>query len=369
MQTYPLKSLSLEQAIKLQQKLVDAIQRQFKGTELLQAGDYGLDPEFKKPHYTARVENVLADFFAAERALLVRGAGTGAIRSFFNANLELGSKILIHQAAVYPTTEVTFKSMGLETKKFDFNRLKEMEDQELLPAEDFAAILVQHSRQKIDDNYDFTKVIEILKAKYPETPIITDDNYAAMKVEQIGVERGADLSTFSLFKLQGPPGIGLLVGKKKYLDKVEAINYSGGSQVQGPEAMDALRSMVNTPVSLAIQAQTVEEVNQRLNQGEVEAVKNSFIANAQSKVVIIEFEQAIARDFLAAVNEQGGVPYPVGSESRYEIGAMFYRISGTFRQENPEAEKYLVRINPMRAGADTVIRIIKETISALKGQG
>jgi cystathionine beta-lyase/cystathionine gamma-synthase len=366
MQTYPLKSLTVAEAIRLQQKLVDAIQREFKGKELLQAGDYGLDPDFKKPRYTARVENVLADFFAAEKALLVRGAGTGAIRSFFNANLNVGDQVLIHQAPIYPTTEVTFKSMGLNITKFDFNSLKEMKDQKLLPEQDFAAILVQQSRQQIDDSYDFAKVIEILKTKYPETPLITDDNYAAMKVEQIGVEAGADLSTFSLFKLQGPPGIGLVVGREKYLDKIEKINYSGGSQVQGDEAMEALRSLVNTPVSLAIQAQTVEEINQRINQGEVEELKNSFIANAQSKVVIIEFEAAVAQEFLAAVNDQGGVPYPVGSESRYEIGAMFYRISGTFRQQNPEAEKYLVRINPMRAGADTVIRIIKETISSLK---
>ncbi|MFW5988099.1 MAG: aminotransferase, partial [bacterium] len=122
----------------------------------------------------------------------------------------------------------------------------------------------------------------------------------------------------------------------------------------------------NTPVSLAIQAQTVKEINRRLNQGEVAEIKNTFIANAQSKVVIIEFEKAFAKRFLAAVNNFGGVPYPVGSESRYEIGAMFYRISGTFRQHNPEAEEYMVRINPMRAGADTVIKIIKETISSLK---
>ncbi|RCW61043.1 aminotransferase class V-fold PLP-dependent enzyme [Halanaerobium sp. ST460_2HS_T2] len=366
MQIYPLKSLSIAEAIKLQYKLVDSIQREFKGRELLNGGDYGLDPEFKKPRFTAKVENVLADFFAAERALLVRGAGTGAIRSFFNANLEVGAEVLIHQAPIYPTTEVTFKSMDLKITKFDFNSLNKIADQKLLPDKDFTAVLVQHSRQKIDDSYDFAKVIEIIKTKYPDTPVITDDNYAAMKVDQIGVEAGADLSTFSLFKLQGPPGIGLLVGSKKYLDKVESINYSGGSQVQGTEALAALRSLVNTPVSLAVQAQTVEELNQRLQQGEVAAVKNAFIANAQSKVVILEFDKPIAKKFLEAVNEQGGVPYPVGSESRYEIGAMFYRISGTFRKQNPEAEKFMVRINPMRAGADTIIRIINQTISSLK---
>lgn len=366
MQTYPLKSLNIKEAINLQHKLVDAIQLEFKGREILEAGDYGLDPELNQPRFTAKVENVLANFFETEKALLVRGAGTGAIRSFFNANLKVGDEILIHQAPIYPTTEVTFKSMGLKINKFNFNKLKNIDSQKLLPKKIFAAILVQQSRQKIDDCYNFIKIIKILKAKYPKVPIITDDNYAALKVKKIGIQAGADVSSFSLFKLQGPPGIGLLVGKEKYLKKIKKINYSGGSQVQGPEAMEALRSMVNAPVSLAVQAQTVENINQRLNQGDIKEIKKSFIANAQSKVVIVEFKKAIAKDFLKIVNEKGGVPYPVGSESRYEIGAMFYRISGTFRKQNPEAEKYLIRINPMRAGTDTVLRIIKETISSLK---
>lgn len=366
METYPLKSLTIKEAINLQHRLVDTIQKEFKGRELLEAGDYGLDPDLNQPRFTAKVERVLANFFASEKALLVRGSGTGAIRSFFNANLNTGAEVLIHKAPIYPTTKVTFQSMGLKVNKFNFNKLTAISKQKLLPEKDFAAILVQQSRQKISDSYDFNTVIKTLKNKYPQTPIITDDNYAALKVKKIGVEAGADVSTFSLFKLQGPPGIGLLVGKEKYLKKIKEINYSGGSQVQGPEAMDALRSMINAPISLAIQAQTVEKINKALNQGQIEAVKESFIANAQSKVIIVEFKKAIAKEFLEVVSEKGGVPYPVGSESRYEIGAMFYRISGTFRQENPEAENYLIRINPMRAGSETVLRIIKETIASLE---
>jgi hypothetical protein len=44
---------------------------------------------------------------------------------------------------------------------------------------------------------------------------------------------------------------------------------------------------------------------------------------------------------------------------------MFYRISGTFREQDPAAENYLVRINPMRAGADTILKIIKKTLANL----
>lgn len=365
MKTYPLQSLTINEAVQLQYQLVDTIQNEFKGTELLNGGDYGLDPDLKQPRFTHKVEQVLADFFDVEQALLVRGAGTGALRSFFNANLKVNESVLVHAAPIYPTTKVTLDSMGLAITKFDFNQLQSTADIKLLPDKDFAAILVQHSRQRIDDHYDFNKVIKILKTKYPAIPIITDDNYAALKVKKIGVQAGADLSTFSLFKLQGPAGIGLLLGKNKYLTAVKKINYSGGSQVQGPEAMAALRAMVTAPVILAVQAKSVAEVNERLNQGEISAVESSFIANAQSKVVIMKFKQAIAKEFLAKVNQYGGVPYPVGSESCYEIGAMFYRISGTFREQDPAAENYLVRINPMRAGADTILKIIKKTLANL----
>jgi len=44
---------------------------------------------------------------------------------------------------------------------------------------------------------------------------------------------------------------------------------------------------------------------------------------------------------------------------------MFYQVSGTFRAANPEATDYMIRINPMRAGADTVIRILQQSVEAV----
>ena len=38
---------------------------------------------------------------------------------------------------------------------------------------------------------------------------------------------------------------------------------------------------------------------------------------------------------------------------------MIYRVSGTFRAEDKTLEERMIRINPMRSGADTVIRILK----------
>ncbi|MFW5787085.1 MAG: aminotransferase class V-fold PLP-dependent enzyme [Halanaerobiales bacterium] len=362
MDVYPLEPINLSQAKELQFRLVDLMQKHFNGEELLEAGDYGLVPELGQPRFTKKVERVLADFFGGETAMLVRGAGTGAIRLFFIANLNPEAKILVHKAPVYPTTKVTVDSMGFNIVKIDFNKINEID----LPDRDFSAILVQHTRQKIDDKYNLDEVLGVLKKNYPRTAIISDDNYAVMKVNKIGVQMGADVSAFSLFKLLGPPGVGCIVGKADYIEKMRELNYSGGSQIQGPEAFEALKSLVYAPVSLAIQAEVTEEVNKRLNDGEVTEVENSFIANAQSRVILVRFKEKIAKDFLQNVTKFGGVSRPVGAESRYEVGAMFYRISGTFRKENPDLENYMIRINPMRAGADSIIKVIKKTLKYIK---
>ena len=47
---------------------------------------------------------MLAEFFDAEDAMLVRGAGTGAIRSACMTVLEPGSSVVIHDAPVYTTS-------------------------------------------------------------------------------------------------------------------------------------------------------------------------------------------------------------------------------------------------------------------------
>lgn len=356
--TYPIKQISLEEAINLQFKLVDIIQSVFRGHELLEAGDYGVSLEFGRPKTTVKVEKVLAKFFDAEDCALVRGAGTGAMRLVFNSLLKPLNTLLVHDAPVYPTTQDLIDMMGLKLLKINMNDLHSFK---ILKNTKVDAVLIQHSRQKPDDNYDFEEVIKVIKS-ITNVPIITDENYVVMKAPYIGVQLGADVSVFSMFKLLGPEGIGCVVGKKYIIDEIRKITYSGGSQVQGPEAMEALRALVYTPVSLAIQAMQVEEIVKRLNTGEIKGVKKAYVANAQSRVVLVEFEEPIAEKVLKYAEEMGAVPYPVGSESRYEIGAMFYRVSGTFIKDNPEIKNYVIRINPMRAGADTVIRILKEAV-------
>lgn len=355
--TYPLESISTESALKKQFKLVDIMTKHFAGNELLSRGDLGVVPGLNQPQYTKKVEEVIADFFGTQSAMLVRGSGTAAIRLALHSALKPGETLLVHKAPIYPTTKVSIDSMGINTVEIDYNDL----ENQTLP-ENISAILIQYTRQQPEDSYSMEKVISFFKKNYPNVPIVTDDNYAVMKVQKIGVELGATLSCFSTFKLLGPEGIGCIVGNKKYIDVLREENYSGGSQVQGHESLDVLRGLTYAPVALANQANVVNELVRRLNGKEIPEISKAYVANAQSKVLLVEFVKPIAQEILKYTNSLGAAPNPVGAESKYEIVPMFYRVSGTFKAYDPNLLKTTIRINPYRCGADTIIRILKESI-------
>ena len=358
MKTFPLQSLTLTQAQQKQFALVDTLCRHFPGADFLAGGDVGLVPGLNQPRVTQRVEKVLADAFQAEAAVLVQGAGTGAIRAGLAALLRPGQRLLIHDAPVYPTTQVLVEQMGIALIRADFNDLSAIKQAIAQHRPD--AALVQHTRQQPQDSYVLTDVLEAIARC--GVPTLTDDNYAVMKVERIGCECGATLSTFSCFKLFGPEGVGAVIGKAEAIARIRATLYSGGSQIQGAQALDVLRGLVFAPVMHAVQAGVSERLLGLLNSGAIPEVKRSAIANAQSKVLIVEFHRPIAARVLEEAQKRGALPYPVGAESKYEIPPLFYRLSGTFREANPQLSEYAIRINPNRSGEETVLRILRESV-------
>ncbi|HDR7820535.1 TPA: aminotransferase class I/II-fold pyridoxal phosphate-dependent enzyme [Escherichia coli] len=337
MKTFPLQSLTLIEAQQKQFALVDTICRHFPGSEFLTCGDLGLTPGLNQPRITQRVEQVLADAFHAQAAALVQGAGTGAIRAALAALLKSGQRLLVHDAPVYPTTRVIIEQMGLTLITADFNDLSALK--QVVDEQQPDAALVQHTRQQPQDRYVLADVLATLRAA--GVPALTDDNYAVMKVARIGCECGANVSTFSCFKLFGPEGVGAVVGDADVISRIRATLYSGGSQIQGAQALEVLRGLVLAPV------------------------KSAVIANAQSKVLIVEFHQPIAARVLEEAQKLGALPYPVGAESKYEIPPLFYRLSGTFRQANPQLEHCAIRINPNRGGEETILRILRESIASI----
>jgi len=357
-----LPSLSIEEAKKLQFKLVHMMSRHFEGKQFLSMGDLGVSPKWKRPEQTYRVERAIADFFETEECALVRGAGTGAIRIVLSTLLSAGDKMLIHSAPVYTTTKETIRILGIQTERVNFNEIDSVK--EAVKITDAKVFYIQHARQQPTDTYHLKEVIEAVKTVRPDLPIVVDDNYCAFKTKGIGVEYGADYSTFSGFKVLGPEGVAIIVGKKAGLDVIHERNYSGGGQVQGYEAMELLRMMTFAPVSLAIQNEQVEELCRRLNEGEVSGIKAAYMTNAQSKNVIVELEIPVAQKVIALSDSNGAATHPVGAESKYEIIPMIYRVSGSFIEAQPQLKEYGLRINPMKAGAETIIDILKKGIPA-----
>ena len=194
---------------------------------------------------------------------------------------------------------------------------------------------------------------------------MTDDNYSALKTEGIGSQFGATLACFSTFKLLGPEGIGCIVGARGAIKRLKQENYSGGGQVQGHESLDVLRGMIYAPVSLAISAKVSEEVSDRINRHEIEGLEAAFIVNAQSKVIVVKLTKPYAKKIIEAATKFGALPNPVGAESKYEFAPLVYRVSGTFRKADPAAEDTMIRINPNRAGADTIINILKKAMASI----
>ncbi len=360
-----LPSLSIEEAQEKQFKLVHMMSRHFEGRQFLSMGDLGVAPKYKRPEQTYLVERVLADFFGTEDCALVRGAGTGAIRNILSMLISAGDEMFIHTAPVYTTTKETIRILGIKTVEADYNDL-ECIRAAVRNHPDVKVFYVQHARQQPTDHYHLADVIKTVKEERPDLPIVVDDNYCAMKMKGIGVELGADYSTFSGFKLLGPEGIAVIAGKKEGIERVHQYNYSGGGQVQGYEAMEMLRMMTFAPVSLAIQGEQVEKLCQELNEGAVAGIRAAYITNAQSKNVIVELEDPIAPEVIQLSDTHGAATHPVGAESKYEIIPMIYRVSGSFLEAQPELKEYGLRINPMKSGASTIIDILRKVIPLAK---
>ena len=67
MKAYPLQSITLEQATKLQFKLVDAITRNLSGNEVLTQGDLGVNPLRNQPLMTGKNRKSSSRFFWCRR--------------------------------------------------------------------------------------------------------------------------------------------------------------------------------------------------------------------------------------------------------------------------------------------------------------
>ena len=367
--------MSLGDAIAYQFGLVDAIQR-VMGSDEVFVEDYGQVRSLAtvgfggggRPRATARAEEVLARFFEAEDAVFVHGAGTGAIRAMLNAALKPGARVLLHKANPYKTTLSTMEHMGLDLRSVDFNSPESL--REGLKTEKPEAVYVQRVPQGLGDVQDLRTIISVTREEFGEhVPVLVDDNYAAMRCPQLGVQMGADASALSLFKLLAAINIGCVLGPGEIVSRIRRDLSSAGCQVEGRDAMDALRSLVYAPVALAIQNQVVEEAAARINEliagGELPYLHRAIPTQPGNRSIVLIFDRPIAEDFLKSAWSNGSPSQSVGEEARYEVLPLFTYLASTFLKATPELRQYAIRINPLRGGSDTILRVLSAALKDL----
>jgi hypothetical protein len=355
----PRDVLTLEQAAAWQERFVAVVTRHFRGDPgLLGAGDVGMDPVLGRSRGTDATERVLAEAFGAQACALVRGAGTGAVRLALFAGLPAGGTVLVHDAPTYLTSRLTLDAMGATVVACDFNRPDAIREAVATSRPD--AVLVQHMRPRPADRYELTDVIaEVRGAGGPGVVVVVDDNYAPLKLSPLGAEAGADLSAFSCFKLGGPEGVGCVMGGAAHVERVRRFMLSGGSMVQGPEAIAVIQALARAPLPIAHQARVTLEIAERLSAGEVPGIRTAFATNTPETVVMLELERPHAGAVRAAAAELGAAIRPVGMESYHEVVPAFLRPSKSMIEERPGVEDYVLRISAMRAGADLVLDILR----------
>jgi hypothetical protein len=363
--------MTVQQAAAEQHRMVDAIQRVIGSDEIF-AEDYGQERSLAsgafgsggRPVATAKAEQALAGYLGTDDVVLVPGAGTGAIRAMLSIVPPRG-RVLLHEGMPYKTTAAALARMALETVTVDFNDLAAVR---MAAAGDVDALYIQHVPHRLGDEYELGPVMDAGRADRGEDLLVlVDDNYAAMRTPKIGVHHGADASALSLFKLLAAANVGCVAGTARVTSRIRQDFGSAGSQVQGPEAMDALRSLVYAPVALALQNQVVieasEEINRLVEAGRLPFVRCAVPSQVAMRAVALVFDEPIAEDFLRSAWRNGSPSRSVGEEARYDVLPLFTYLAGTFLKSTPGIESYVVRINPLRGGTETIIRVLEAALA------
>jgi hypothetical protein len=253
------------------------------------------------------------------------------------------------------------RHMGLDIHQVDFN------DPDALRAElrttRPAAVYVQHVPQALGDTHDIEATIALVREELgDEARVLVDDNYAVMRSTRVGIQLGADASALSFFKLLAPDQIGCVAGGGEIAAAIRRDLSSAGCQIQGPQAMAALRMLVYAPVALALQNATVLDATARIN-GEIEAgtlpqLRRAFAAQPGIRCIVLVFEEPIAEAFLRSAWRNGSPSQSVGEEAQFEVLPLFTYLTSTFLKSTPGLEQHAIRINPMRSGPDTILRVL-----------
>jgi len=71
----------------------------------------------------------------------------------------------------------------------------------------------------------------------------------------------------------------------------------------------------------------------------------------------------VAEEFLRSAWRHGSPSQSIGEEAQYEFLPLFTYLTSTFLKATPGLERFAVRINPMRGGTETVMRVLRSALA------
>ena len=301
------------------QSVIQAISNFYKKENTnIHRGIYPLAVSTSQKYEAVRVK--IAQFLNAnDPEEIVYTSGTTAsvnlvVHSFLRPQLKMDDEVIIsameHHANLIPW-QMACKDVGAHLRVIPMNRLGELDLKEFgeMLTTKVKMIAVTHISNSLGSINPIEEMIDMAHQKC--IPILVDgaQSVAHYPIDLQGLD--VDFFTFSGHKLFGPTGIGVLYGKKQYLDKMQPIQFGGGmiknvtfeksifSEV--PQLFEAGTTNISGVIGLGAAIDYVNELNRDEVLGFLKRMENNLtskllevdglriIGQAKKKSAIVSF--------------------------------------------------------------------------------
>lgn len=256
-------------------------------------GIYALSEEATDMYETAR--KTIADFIGAsvsEEVVFTKGSTESlnmVAYGYFLPRLESGLSIITtkmeHHSNLVPWQQIA-KTKGCTLKKLDFNEegAFDLAQLEKLLDESVKVVAITHVSNVLGSETPLKRIVEM--AHKVGALVVVDGSQAVPHMPVNMQSLDCDFYTFSGHKMCGPTGIGVLYGKREYLDVMTPIQFGGGmiSKVDlddaawapSPEKFEAGTPNIAGAIALA----TAAEYLQTVGLDQIQAHEKSLVSYA-----------------------------------------------------------------------------------------
>jgi hypothetical protein len=92
-------------------------------------------------------------------------------------------------------------------------------------------------------------------------------------------------------------------------------------------------------------------------------VAKAYAAQPGIRCAVVVFDRPVAEEFLRSAWRNGSPSQSVGEEAQFEFLPLFTYLTSTFLKAAPGLERWAIRINPLRGGPATILRVLEAALA------